>query len=465
MSLFDQKNSLLNEVSALKSLNTGFPNLDLSSSFPSLNNKSNATDFLLDLIKSLIGFEQIKDELIKFLTYNSATIESTIKKVLKRILKSKFSCSIDALIPSFMIDGLGSGFNVAVQQIDFFDILRVNPTSIGGQLIYGNVDDDLNVFLYNILQGNVGTWKSLLKIEFQQSGLVDGVFKSNVLNIKIDSSWNGRTVNDFINTFIDSLSFFTLSTLINRLFDIIFGTIAAFLNKSPKTIENEVQLEMLVNKIVDLPDTIIDNSYYNFTPTEIDYFNGRVNERQNGRRILKDCNFVSSSINFDDLVDTNNAINATSNLVEIKNVLDNKFSILAAQATQNLNTNNQNLGSLDFFEQLFKGILQALANIVFAPKIMLMFTTYFKIVSNTIGFTTFEDFLNQNRQFIIEIIRDALLPLIVEFLLKLVIKYVTQLILEDQTSRLIEMAKNQQLQILSLVGIPQNIRDLIEKLS
>lgn len=464
MSLFEQKNSILNQVSALKSLNSGFPELDLGNSFPSLNNKSNSSDFLLDLIKTLVGFEQIKDELIKFLTYNSAFIESTIKRILKGILKNKFSCSVDALIPSYLIDGLGVGFNVTVSQVDFFDIFKVDPTSIGGRLIYGDINSDLNTFLHGILQGNTGTWKSLLKIEFLQSGIVDGISKSNVFNVKIDSSWTGKTVNDFINAFLGSLTLFTLPQLVNRLFDIVFGTIAAFIGKSPKTIESEIQLEILVNKVVDLPDTIIDNSYFEFSKDDINYLNRRTEERVNGRRVLKDCNFVSSSINIDDLIDTNDALEKSPTLVDIKKTLDNRFSVLAAQATQNLDSGSQSFGSLDFFEQLFKAIIQALVSVIVAPKVMFMFVTYFKIVSNIIGFNNFTEFLEQNRQFLIEIIRDAILPLILEFLLKLVIKYITQLILEDQVGRLIEMAKNQQLQILSLVGIPQNIRDIIARL-
>jgi len=464
MSLIDQKNSVLNQISALKSLNSGFPELNLGASFPSLNNNSNSSDFLLDLLKTLIGFEQIKEELIKFLTYNTNSIEATIKLVLKNILKKKFSCSIDALIPSFIIQGLGDGFNVAVSQVDFFDILRVNPNSTGGKLIYGNIDQDLNAFLWNVLQGNTGNWKNLLVVEYQSSGLVDGIVKSNIFNVKIHNSWNGETVNSFINKFIDSIVLFTLPTLVNKLFDVLFGVIAAFIGKSPRTIEAEVQLEILVNKIVDLPDTEIDNSYFEFTADDIDFFNERVDERVNGRRILKDCNFVSSTVNIDDLIDTFNDLNNAATLVDIKNVLDNKFSILSSQATQNLDDGSQTYGSLDFFEQLFKAIIQALANVVFAPKIMFLFVTYFKIVSSTIGFKDFNDFLEQNRQFIIEIIRDAILPLILEFLLKLVIKYILKLIAEDQIDRLLEMVKNQQLQLLSLVGIPQNIRDIIARL-
>jgi hypothetical protein len=465
MSLFDLKRNLLNEIAALRSLNTGFPELNLSSSFPSLDNNSNIIDFLLDLIKNLIGFEQLKEELIRFLTYQTNSIEATIKLILKNILKKYFSCSTDALIPDFMIDGLGDGFNVSVRQVDFFGLLKVDPNSIGGQLIYGNIEQDLNAFLYNVLQGNSGTWKSLLVVEYLPQGVVDGVVKTNVFNVKIDSSWSGRTVNDFINTFIDSVILFTLPSLINKIFDIIFGAISSLLGKSPSEVEGEVELELLVNKIVDLPDTVIDNSYFDFTPDEINYFNERVDERLNGRRILKDCNFVSSSINPNDLVDTNQQLSSAATLVEIQRVLDNQFTILANQATDNLDETSQEFGILNFFEQLFKGIIQGLANVVFAPKIMFLFVTYFKIVNNSVGFVNFKDFLQQNREFVIEIIREALLPLLTEFLLKLCIKYVTQLAIADQVGKFREITKNQQLQILSLTGVPQDVRNLIARLT
>ena len=464
MSIIDQKRTLLNNIAALKSLNTGFPELNLSSSFPSLNNNSNAVDFLLDLIKNLIGFDQLKEELIRFLSIQTNSIEATIKLILKNILKKYFSCSIDALIPDFMLDGLGDGFNICVKQIDFFNLLKVDPETIGGKLIYGEIQKDLNSFLYEVLQGNSGTWKSLIKVEYLLQGVVEGQMKNNVFNVKIDSSWTGKTVNDFINNFIDSVVLFTLPSLINKIFDIIFGSISALLGKGRNVIEGEVELEILVNKIVDLPDTTINDSYFEFTPDEIDCFNERVNERINGRRILKDCNFVSSSINIDDLIDTNNQLLSTSTLIEIEQILSNQFSILSNQATDDLDETSREFGQLNFFEQLFKGIVQGLTNVVFAPKTMMIFVTYFKIVNNSVGFVDFNDFLQQNRQIVIDIVREAILPLITDFLLKLVIKYITKLAIEDQSGRFLEMGKNYQLQLQSLVGVPKQIRDLISGL-
>lgn len=463
MPIFDSKRNLINQISALRSLNGGFPKLKLGNSIPSLNNVNNPLSFLIDLVKNLIGFEQIKIEVINFFTYKSDYIERNLKQFLKLLLKKKFSCNSDATIPSFLIDGSGVGFNIAISQIDFFDLFKVNPNTIEGNLLYGDLSQDLNTFLYDVIQGNLGTWKSLLKVEYLTQGVVDGTMRTNVLNIKIESSWLGQTVNDFINNFVESITLFDVSSLINKVFDTIWGVISSVVQRSSKSIEQETKLEILINKIISLPDIEIDNSYFKFNKDDLTYFNTRVDERTKGRIILKDCNLAISQINFDDLNVLNTELKAASTKVEIKKIIERNFDILISQAVNNLAQQNQTLGILSIFEQLFRGIVRALINLLLSPKIMSLFVIYFNIVSISNSFKSFDEFLEENQQLIIDMVLDLVLPIIIEFLLELIIKIVTELVIEDQLGRALEMIKNQQLQILSLIGVPDKIRDLIEQ--
>lgn len=465
MPIFDQKLDLLNQISALRSLVSGFPNLNISNSFPSLNNKFNQLDFLLDLIKTLIGYEEIKSEVTKFLTINVENIQNKIKDLLLFLLKSKFSCSIDALIPDELIFSYGNGFNISVVQVDFFEILKVDPNSRFGGLIYEDDSSDLNRFLFSILQGNVGTWKNLLVIEYLPYGLVDGDMKTNVFNVKISQNWYGRTVNDFMNTFLKNLTLFSNPVLLSNIFDIVFGSISFNIGKGNNQIQNEVELDILVDKIIDLPDTIIDDSYFEFTKEEIDYFNQRVDELSNGKLNLRDCNCVYSAASVDDIENTINQVRNASTLVEIKTILDNQLNILANSAGQNLDSTDQQQFNLNFFASLFRAILKALVNVILSPKVLFLMITYFKIVNLSVGFKNFKDFLNDFKQFIVDIIRETLMPLLIDFLLRLVLKYVAKLAAENQISRALELVKNQQSQILSLIGVPQKIRDLINSLT
>jgi hypothetical protein len=463
MGTFEKKFDVLNQIAALKSINSGFPKLKKNKKLESLIAKKNKTvKFIKDLIDILIGIEEFKKELVTFLTYQSVATEGYIKLGLKNILKNKFSCSVDAIIPDFLVDGTGTGFNVAVKQVDFCSILKVDPNSIGGKLIYGSISQDLNAYLYDVLQGNVGSWKNLITVTYQQQGIVDGKMKTNIFNVKIDSSWSGRTVNDFINAFLDGIIIFNLPTFVNKVFDMTYGSVSNLLKFNKNTVSAEVELDILIDKIIDFTEiTEIDNSYFDFTKDEIDLFNEKVEERVTGEKILKECDFVSSSIDINDLIDLNDQLNATSTLIEIKDILTNKFDTLSNQATNNISEENRDFGKNNFFGNFLLGIVKALANLLFAPKVMMMIVSYFKIVNNSIGFKTFGEFLKENKQLIIDLVKKVLLPIVIKFLMKILIKHLTKLVTQETIEKNKEKIKNQISIIKSLLGVNNEIIGLV----
>ena len=452
MGKLEKKNDTLNQISALKSLNAG-ETKQKKRKDQFQKNKADTIQFIKDVIDIIVGVEEFKDELVKFLTYLSPVIETTLKDGLKSLLKSKFSCSIDAKIPAFLIEGTGIGFNVAVSQVDFSRILKVNPETAAGTLIYGSIPQDLNAYLYNVLQGNSGNWKNLIKVTYLPQGLVDGKMKTHVFNVKIDSTWNNRTVNDFINAFLDSVIIFTLPIFITRIFEIIYGTASKFLKRNRDSVAEDVELEIFVQKIIDLPDTEINNGYFEFSRDEIDYFNERLEEKISGSIILKECNFVSSTISVDQLIDLANQLTTTTNFIEIKEILDNKLTILSNEATDNLDETNKPIGRKTFFSKFLIGLLKALVNLLFAPKMMMMIVTYFKVVSNTVGFATFKEFLNQNRQLIIDLVKKVIIPIVVKFLMKILIKHLSKLVAKETQEKVLEKIKNNKTQIKSLLGL------------
>jgi hypothetical protein len=78
-----------------------------------------------------------------------------------------------------------------------------------------------------------------------------------------------------MNVFLSNIRLFSLPVLITNIFDIIFGSISFGIGKGANQIKNEAELDVLTNKIIDLPDTIIDNSYFDFTEQDIDYINDK----------------------------------------------------------------------------------------------------------------------------------------------------------------------------------------------
>ena len=63
------KLKVVQEILAFKASCDGFPNLKLSNSLPSINKLLDVIAFLMDLIKSVVGLEALKDKLINMLSY------------------------------------------------------------------------------------------------------------------------------------------------------------------------------------------------------------------------------------------------------------------------------------------------------------------------------------------------------------------------------------------------------------
>ena len=75
MGIVDDKKKVFGQIGALRTLTEGFPDVTLTNSFPSLNNDASSLDFLIDLLKSLIGFEEMKGSVVDILTYQLRDIE------------------------------------------------------------------------------------------------------------------------------------------------------------------------------------------------------------------------------------------------------------------------------------------------------------------------------------------------------------------------------------------------------
>ena len=120
MSILDQKKKVMGNVAALNVITEGLPKFKPLDSFSSMNNSTNATDFLMDLIQSLIGYEDLKSNIVDMLTRKLPEIESEIKKKLKIEIKGFVSCGINPSIPDFL-KSTGSGVTIKLPNIDFFE--------------------------------------------------------------------------------------------------------------------------------------------------------------------------------------------------------------------------------------------------------------------------------------------------------------------------------------------------------
>ncbi len=471
MAIIDSKKRIFNQVAALKTLNDGFPIFNLSNSLSSINNKQNSTDFLVDLLKTLVGYEQLKGGLINLLSLEMSKLEINVKKALKRNLKSYVNCGSNPAIPNFLLN-TGSGVDLEVSKIDFTDLMHVDPISQYGGLLYDDVNSgvnstDFNTFLFSTIQnGNPQNWSSnlvhpILTVDFNASGTIN-----NVINIKSSSYYSAnKTLTELNNDYIDSVELFPSDKVLNNIIDSIFGSISSTINKSTNTMVNEEEINNIIDNLINTSNSAtIDDSYFQFSNDEIRIQQEAAADRKNGIKKLITCNNLETNISINTLSAITTNIKNSPTPVDVRNSVSNGVNTMANELSSNLNGPDKESAKLNFIDLLIRKLIQSIINMVLSPKILILFAMNHKIVNGlSSSFNGVIDFIKQNRvlfKAIIDSIRDVILT----FLLELALKEILLLVEQQVIGNLTEKASTSKSQLLSLVGVPADVIRIINKL-
>jgi hypothetical protein len=467
MSILSDKEKVFGNISALRTLTDDFPQLKINNSFPSVNSSANPQQFLIDLVLSLTGFEELRDTLVDVLTYASETIEVAIKDALKVELKALVSCGVDPSLPQWLIN---DGIEIKVSKIDFFNVFKVDPETQAGGLMYEDVpaglgSTDFNTFLYYTIQNEgspAQSWNDILDFEFNQNASVP----FNTLTITPDGSYTNLT--DLNNDFIDSVSLFPSTQLITKLIDGLFGSVSVDIsvNKTESQLEMEEQINNVIECITNADeDYVIDNTYFEFSDEQLQDIKEVATNRRNGIRQIKTCGDVDVNIPIEFLTDLKEQFAAaTGDREEQRNVISTNLSSMANQVSSFAGDPVDDYTvQLDFMGLMFKSLIRAYVNAILGPKIISIFLLNYKIVyGQGAEFIDPIDLLRQNKVLIkniINVVRDMILTI----LLQLVLKYITKLLAANQVEALKEKANAQLAILLSLIGVPQSVIRLIRE--
>ena len=471
MSILSDKEKVFGNISALRTLTDDFPQLKTNNSFPSINNSANSQDFLIDLVLSLTGFEELRDTLIDILSYASETMEDLVKDSLKVELKSFTSCGVDPSLPAWL-QSTGSGIEIEVKKIDFFEIFKVDPETQAGNLLYEDISvqlnsTDFNTFLYYTIQdAGPQSWDNILDFQFSQNASVP----FNTLTINANPAYDNLTLTQLNNDFIDSLTIFPSTQLITRIIDGLFGSVS--FNLSVNKSESQLELEEQVNTIIDCissadGDYVIDDTYFEFTNEQLQDIKQRATNRRNGIRQIKTCGDVNVDLPIDFLTEIKEQFSAatlTGGRFEQHEVIKDGINSMANHvSTYAGDPVDEYSVQLDFLGLMFKSLIRAFVNAILGPKIVAIFVLNYKIVyGQNAEYTNFVDLLRQNKTLMLNII-NKIRDIIITVLLQLVLKYITKLIAANQVEALKEKANAQLAILLSLVGVPQDVIRLIRE--
>lgn len=471
MSILDKKRKVFGNIAAAKTLTESMPKLKLSSSFPSINNNGDSITFLTDLIKSLIGYNALVKALVDILTHSIEEIEVEIKKALKLELKNIVSCGIDPSLPAF-IKSTGTGIVIEVKKIDFLDLMKVDPNSVSGKLLYddptaGLTSTDFNTFLYAVIQddGATHTWNNILDFTFVSLD-PNGINPNNSLIIKANPSYNTKTLNDLNNNFVDSLKLFNTEGLVNKIIDTVFGSISFNLGKTRKQLEAEGKINAVVDKMVNADESeTISDTYFVFDNEEVSKIQAAADERKKGIIKIKSSTTFDASVDQKSLTLFNDEMGTAVTTQQKKDVLSANLDAMADETTKKSpNPQDKQTIKLNFIQKLIDTLIKSIVGVILSPKVVLIFLVNFKIVYGpTANFTDGVDFIKKNKGLFRQIIK-KITRLIIQFLLTIALKRIAELVGEAQLKKQVDKAKNKVVQLLSLVGVPQEAIRIIKGL-
>lgn len=481
MALIDQKKKVFGNIAAMRTLNDGFPKLKTNSSFPSINNNGNSLEFLTDLLKSLVGYEKLRSIVTNILVHNLDIIEQDIKKALKSELKSIVNCGVDPSIPTFLKFG-STGINTKVKDIDFFDTLLIDPTTLGGGLIYDDVvnqltSTDFNTYLYYTIQndGVSQNWGSttfgndILNITFNSIGI--GTNPNNSLTITASQYYslpvNNKTLTDLNNDYIDSLKLFGTEKIINNIIDSLFGSVSIKINKTTSQLENEEKITSITDCIINSDENaVIDDNYFIFSNDEIRDQQERADDRKKGIRKLKTCGNMEVSIPTGFLIELQSGLTATTNVTQVNDVVSSSINDMA-NFTSSYTSVKQDKYSvqLNFIQEILNKLMNAIVNIILGPKIITIFLINYKILYGpTATYDDAVDFLKNNKTLIKDMM-NRVRNNVIQTLMTAALKEISTLVGETAIKIQTEKAKLQLSRLLSLVGVPQSVIRIIQGLT
>lgn len=428
-----EKLNIILKLIAFKASCDGFPILNIRNSLPSLNKSLNAIQFLLDLIESLIGVEKLKELLIEMLSFNLDEIETTIKTILKLLIKQVFSCGISPTIP---LNFITQGVDIDLKRVDFFDTLKTDPNSDVGTCLYGDPNEDFNYFLYETIQQTTpNTWDSILTITYYGPNtpvLVDNEQKLNVINIKIHPSYLNKSIFTFLNNFIDSIRFLPKQNVVPKIIDSIFGTLTSASNKGFSVIQEEVKFEKMVDKIIndsDNEELTIDDSFFKFTNDQLFEIEQETSLRQSGTRILVECSNTPSYLPLSGITTTSTLLANSTSSTEVNNILTVQLGGLSDDSVSNVSDENKDLGKKIFFKNLILGFIKVIVKALIGPAIMVVLSIYFKLAYGTFNYTGVIEFVKNNAKMYIDMIKEAIIGTVQRILLKFLFNILKEIII------------------------------------
>lgn len=466
-------------IAAAQTILERYPELLTTNSLISINASANPFDFLMDLLKSVGGYDNIIALLAKFLTLELDAIELAIKTILKTSMRNLITCSISPLVSDELIRN-GVWFDLS--QVDAMGYLSVNPLNkqIGQYFYFGCEEkdgisitddlyksDDLNAVIWYTKNKAVGdnkrvVWtnklalseedrdnpdkiKPVITMEYVEraSDLKDitgtgsvpnPIPLNNVLHIFLGDAKNVKTVKDnrywkktliqFNINYINSIKLFDPKVVAAQIIDKLTGALSIDLSLSLSQQMVKYQISEIVRKVIEYDDTEISDCFFTFSNEQYDEMLMKSELEHAGLFSYNGEQNTNNPINPQEILNNLNGISSAASKEEQMTLIEGAMYEISATLSQEYEKNKYNLNfgvQMNFIEHIVYELSSVIVSSLITPKVYLLMAINISLMGLP-GLPSISQFLQGYKSLIISIIkliRDLLIKYLFDYLMGL----------------------------------------------
>ena len=355
MSLADDKRSVFNTIGAFTSMMEQGDAVRQTDLFPSISNKDDVVPFLLDVLKVVAGTEALKEAIGGIFTKLVDEVEPKMKEELKKqFVQSNAS---EPLPSNFTTNGI----TVKVKTIDVNGILKNDPNSEVGNLVYGSTTN-FNTRAHDaIVNSGSAVGFSNMSIKYIQS--------SDSFQIKPSGSTS--TVSQYFADYIDSTQLIDKELIISGVMGVIYGTLVKEQDKTVEQALEELEVETLLAQVLNNNDSFV------IAPDKYDELLTKATQSVEG--VLSydmGCGLMPAELGLDDFSSTVTTITGSDDPFLVGNEFEKTIdqSTSGSTETQELTEENKETIKDGFFQKIINEFtVRMLGAVTTAPQIRAMF--------------------------------------------------------------------------------------------
>jgi hypothetical protein len=503
MPVFDTKSGLYREISAMKTLSDGYPSLIKNKAFDEVTDKKSsllskagekkagviakskdkttgAMSFVKNVLLIISGLNAIQSLVVATLSRELPKIEDFIKKALKDQLKEMVNCGSDPQLPDYLKQG-GAGINVNLNNVDFFKLFNLDPTADNGKLLYSDAQaglssTDMHTFLYDVIQDDalVGGTSHDWGAQTMSDPIMSITYSSQtptaarVLNIKASQYYSdNKSLTDFNNDYIDSLTILPTAQVFNQLIDAIFGSVSVDLEIPKDWLKKQEEVNKIIERMISAEEEIvIDDSFFEFTGQDLWDIEEAARQRSKGIRYFITCDNVATSVSIDTLLSSTTQMETASTKQELEDIVKLTINTISTEVSKDVAEKDKPKFSFEFFDSIFESISMTVCNSILSPKLATLLQVNNKIVygDQAEEFNNPTDYIFKNRTLYDAVIK-AIKSMLLAILMAYALKKLNELISNTKAKNNAEQTKLAKAQILSLIGMPAALTKLMNMIS